>query len=151
MQRDLPTVLSRMLMFCVQLHKFITLDPIFEVLTWSFECALNGFMPALNHEGANRCPVSCVDTLAVAGGGILQGPGAISWSQLFCLASASQTAPAMNCKGQPFPAGSLRHRMSGERVAGKYRFLLCQMVGDWKFIREVLALREHYNATNICW
>ena len=35
--------------------------------------------------------------------------------------------------------------MAGLPIAGGFRFLLTQIVGDWKFFREVFRLDAHYN------
>ena len=61
--------------------------------------------------------------------------------------------PDADHNGVPFTAASDKHRfmLAGRTIANGYRGCWAELRGDWKFLKEVLLLKEHYNnAQHIC-
>ena len=55
---------------------------------------------------------------------------------------ASGVMPSMDHDGEPL-TGPGRLASAGKQVAGGFKFILCQILGDWKFMREEFQLARH--------
>ena len=58
--------------------------------------------------------------------------------------------PSTDIDGQPFPENSFRGRMAGKTIAGGLRFLVSEIVGDWKYLKEAFHLSQSYAHNLIC-
>ena len=50
----------------------------------------------------------------------------------------------------PWPEGSYRARLAGHFIANGMRFLINQILADWKFHKEAFKLRSSYSHQEIC-
>ena len=76
---------------------------------------------------------------------------AIAWSFEVL---ASGFMPHRDHLGQEFSstgAGAARRRMAGKPCCGGYLLLFAQFLGDWKWLKEELRLKSHYNVNQCCW
>ena len=65
-------------------------------------------------------------------------------------AMLSGVFPDRDPEGNPWPAGSWRAARAGTRIAGPFRAVLAQVLGDWKWLKEAFKLKYGYDRIPVC-
>ncbi len=58
--------------------------------------------------------------------------------------------PSTDWTGTPFPVTCWRHGKAALKLAGGFCAIVCEVAGDWKFLKELLRLPQHYGKTICC-
>ena len=74
---------------------------------------------------------------------------AVVWS--FQILATGGAFPRRDHLGREFAAGSHRKEKSDGIIAGGLLFITCQVIGDWKWLKEEFRLRYHYGTNECCW
>ena len=66
-------------------------------------------------------------------------------------ALALGTHPSRDYRGAEFPSGSKQALRAGKPICGGFRLVLCEILGDWKFLKEEFRMKHHYGTNECCW
>ena len=58
--------------------------------------------------------------------------------------------PCADHTGMPFHRRPQRAQQATDNICGPYRFVLTQLSGDWKWLKEILRLKHSYNNDEFC-
>lgn len=64
---------------------------------------------------------------------------------------ASGVHPAVDHQGRPFPPKSRRAAVAGQQLCGGFRFMACEILGDWKWLKDEFKLAFNYSKNHCCW
>ena len=73
--------------------------------------------------------------------------GVVVWSLVQLMLG---TWPATDWRNEPWPATHWRAQNSGRPLAGRFRGILAEITADWKALKEILKLPQHYGKTLCC-
>ena len=89
---------------------------------------------------------------AVVCGSVLNFDGAVRALEWSLRLLGEGIMPMKDWHGRDFPCGSTRHRERGKPICGGYRFLLTQLCGDLKWLKETMDFPHFWGSPDaMCW